>query len=180
MKSTTTYLQFRSVAFADLSSVHELHSLPETDEFNTLGIPKSIEETVMVFNAWMDGIAKGLRYIFCIENIEGKFVGIVGITIGKQNYAKGEIWYKIHPDYWGHGYASEAVGCLLAFGFENLNLHRIEAGCSTEHFASQRVLEKNGFQKEGCSRRNLPIRGEWKDNYNFGILVEEWLKKDKK
>jgi ribosomal-protein-alanine N-acetyltransferase len=62
----------------------------------------------------------------------------------------------------------------LEFGFIDLKLHRIEAGCAVENIASTKTLEKVGFVREGMKRKKLPIRGEWKDNYVYGILEEEF------
>jgi [ribosomal protein S5]-alanine N-acetyltransferase len=55
MKLQTNRLKFRQLSTADLSNVHHLHSLPETDEFNTLGIPKSIQETENIIDDWLVG-----------------------------------------------------------------------------------------------------------------------------
>ncbi len=64
----------------------------------------------------------------------------------------------------------------MNFGFNDLKLHRIEAGCAVENIASSKVLEKVGMTKEGIKRKILPIRGEWKDNYFYAILEEDFLK----
>lgn len=95
---------------------------------------------------------------------------------GKVNYKSAEVWFKIHKNHWRKGYTTEALASLLAFGFNNLKLHRIEAGCAVENIASGKTLEKAGFTREGLKRKKLPIRGEWKDNYFYGILEEDFNK----
>jgi len=55
-----------------------------------------------------------------------------------------------------------------------LQLHRIEAGCSVDNIASSKVLEKVGMTREGMKRKKLPIRGEWKDNYFYAILEDDF------
>ena len=85
----------------------------------------------------------------------------------------GEFYYKFHPDFWGKGFATETAKALIKFGFEEYNLHRIEAGVATENLASKRVLEKAGMTCEGIRRKILPIRGEWKDNFHFAILEDD-------
>ncbi len=72
-----------------------------------------------------------------------------------------QIIYKriIHLDHWRKGYTTEALTKLLDFGFNELKLHRIEAGCAIENIASNKVLEKVGMTKEGIKRKILPIRG---------------------
>ena len=77
------------------------------------------------------------------------------------------------PAFWGKGYATEVVKTIIKFGFENLKLHRIEAGVATENTRSIRVLEKAGMIREGSRRKILPIRGTWKDNYHYAILEDD-------
>src|SRR4051812_9676624 len=122
-------LRLRKIEKCDLTNVHILHSLPQTDEFNTSGIPENLAETKLIFDQWMIAVNHGEKYIFCLETNDIEFIGVVGMNIGKPKYRKAEIWYKIHPSFWGRGFATDAVKKLLKMGFEGMNLHRIEAGC---------------------------------------------------
>lgn len=161
---------------ADLDQIHALHSLPETDEFNTMGIPENIGVTEKVLNEWLalQQIEQPNRYTFKIE-FNGRFIGLIGLkNLGVPNYRSGEVWYKLHKDFWGNGYATEALIRLLEFCFSELKLHRVEAGCAVENLGSIRVLEKVGMTREGMKRKKLPIRGEWKDNYCYAILEEDF------
>lgn len=88
-----------------------------------------------------------------------------------------EVWFKIHFNEWRNGYATEALSRVLDFGFAELKLHRIEAGCAVENIASVKVLENAGMTREGMKRKVLPIRNEWVDAYSYGILREEFIKK---
>ena len=63
---------------------------------------------------------------------------------------------------------------LILDGFNTLGLHRIEAGAAVENTASHKVMEKAGMTREGMKRKNLPIRGEWKDAYFYSILEDEF------
>lgn len=67
----------------------------------------------------------------------------------------------------GRGHASVAVGEIAEFAFSKLGLHRIEAGTLTHNIASQRVLERNGFERFGLARRYLQIAGRWHDHVLF-------------
>ena len=175
----TNRLNIRELTFNDLTHVHELHSLPETDEYNTLGIPETIQTIENLLNEWIIQQRQEPRksYIFCIDKRDDNtFVGLIAINLGKVNYKSAEVWFKIHKNHWRKGYTTEALASLLAFGFNNLKLHRIEAGCAVENIASGKTLEKAGFTREGLKRKKLPIRGEWKDNYFYGILEEDFNK----
>lgn len=173
----TSHLSLEEVKIEDTAAIHLLHSFPETDRFNTLGIPADFEETRQLVQQWVELQQEEVRksYIFCLkEKKTGAFTGLAALTVGKPKFRIGEIWYKIHPDYWGRGYATEAATGLLDLGFHKLHLHRIEAGCAVENTASSRVLEKAGMQREGSKRKVLPVRGQWLDNYEYAILEEDF------
>jgi [ribosomal protein S5]-alanine N-acetyltransferase len=180
MKLQTNRLVFREVSTDDLNNIHQLHSLPETDEFNTLGIPNSIQDTETIISDWLAGqnAKPQTSYTFCLHLVDTKqFIGLIALNIGKPKYQTAEVWYKIDSKYWGKGYATEALTTLLDFSFNVLKLHRIEAGCAVENIASIKVLEKVGMTREGMKRKKLPIRGEWKDNYFYAILDEDFCAK---
>lgn len=80
----------------------------------------------------------------------------------------------MHPAYWGQGFATEMANVLLAFGFEQLGMHRIFATCDPENIASFNVLEKAGFQSEGRIRDHLRINGGWRDSLIYSMLRDEW------
>ena len=175
----TERLNLVVITHADLQQVHELHSLPETDEFNTLGIPETIQITELVLNEWLKTQTEepGKSYVFKIcRKDDGRFIGLIGLKMGKVKYSTAEAWFKIHKNFWRNGYATEALIKLLEFGFNNLNLHRIEAGCADENIASGKVLEKAGMIREGIKRKKLPLKRGWTDNYFYGILEEDFKK----
>ncbi len=82
--------------------------------------------------------------------------------------------YSIDESATGKGIATEAVRLVLAFGFEELRLHRIEAYVSPRNLGSIRVLEKSGFQREGLLKEFLYINGEWEDHYQYALLEREF------
>jgi len=173
----THRLNIRELTFEDIDNVHKLHSLPETDEFNTLGIPENIQTTENIVIEWLTKQKHEPRnsYIFCIDkNDDNQFIGLIAINLGKENYKSAEVWFKIHKNHWRQGYTTEALTQILKFAFVELKLHRIEAGCAVENIASSKTLEKVGFKREGMKRKKLPIRGVWKDNYFYGILEEDF------
>jgi ribosomal-protein-alanine N-acetyltransferase len=177
MQFHTKQLALREVSLADLSAIHELLSLPETDQFNTLGIPETTDVTAELVMGWLEENRNPERnsYIFSLELLEThQFIGLMALYMGKPNYKKGEVWFKIHSSYWNKGYTTEALHRILQFAFIELSLHRIEAGCAVGNTASKRVLEKVGMIQEGLLRKNLPIRGQWVDSFKFAILDSDF------
>ncbi|UQD57009.1 GNAT family N-acetyltransferase [Flavobacterium sp. K5-23] len=166
-------LTLRLVDFSDLNAIHILHCLPETDEFNTLGIPENIEQTKTILESWVlaNEQEEILSYTFAIETIkENIFIGLFGLKLWASKHRRGEVWYKLHSDHWGNGYATESLNLILDFGFNSLNLHRIQAGCAVDNPGSIKVLEKAGMIREGRGRQLLPLKSGWSDNFEYSIL----------
>ena len=59
---------------------------------------------------------------------------------------------------------------MVNYGFDELKLHRIQAGAAVKNIGSIKVLEKVGFIKEGRGRQILPLKSGWSDNYEYAIL----------
>ena len=70
----------------------------------------------------------------------------------------------------GHGLATAALGHIKQVAFEDLGLHRIEAGALADNVRSQRVLERNGFVRFGVAPQYLLIAGEWQDHGTYQVL----------
>ncbi len=172
----STRLSLRFVLRSDLDSIHHLHSLPETNKYNTLGIPEHMDVTRQIVDQWIEdfNINPILSYTFVIELKEDKqFTGLIALNLSKPKYRSAEIWFKLLPEFWGKGYATEAVKEIIHFGFQDLNLHRIEAGCAVDNVASIKVLEKAGMILEGRTRKKLPLQSGWSDNFEYAILAED-------
>ena len=73
----------------------------------------------------------------------------------------------------GKGYAKQAVGLLVGYLFAGYPVERIMAFTEQENLPAQRVLEKNGFQKEGKLRRSMFRDGQWRDILIYGILRQQ-------
>ncbi len=170
MEITTKRTKLRLIQLSDLNAIHQLHSLPETDKFNTLGIPNNIEKTKSIIETWIKESEHG-NYIFTIENnSDNIFLGLFGLKLGNKKYKNAEVWYKIHSNYWGKGIATEVLAKIISYGFDQLNLHRIEAGCAIDNIGSVKVLEKVGMIREGRKRQVLPLKSGWSDNFQYAIL----------
>lgn len=176
MEIASKRLILKEIGWDDLEDIHQLHSFPEVDEFNTLGIPGSIEETRELIRPDIDSPKnspqKSFTWKVCLKESD-TFIGLAGLTLSYDKFKLGEIYYKLLPSYWGHGYATEVAKTLIDTGFEDFKLHKVEAGVATGNHKSIQVLEKAGMIREGLRRKILPIRGEWKDNYHYAIVEDD-------
>lgn len=76
----------------------------------------------------------------------------------------------------GKGYGTEAMRLMVGYGFDYLNLHRIELGVYAFNPRAIRAYEKAGFVKEGVRRDALCWNGEYYDSIDMSILRHEWQK----
>jgi ribosomal-protein-alanine N-acetyltransferase len=81
--------------------------------------------------------------------------------------------YWIDQDHQGDGLTTEAAREALRFAFGPLRLHRIQAGTLPHNEASQRVLARVGFRREGYAERYLQIAGRWQDHVLFAVTTED-------
>jgi RimJ/RimL family protein N-acetyltransferase len=109
-----------------------------------------------------------------VVSVEAEPVGIAGLHVERYPWGYAELGYMLHPDYWGNGYATDAVGALLRYGFDERRLHKVGADAYATNEGSHRVLEKNGFEREGVRRDHAFVDGEYVDLYEYGLLAEEW------
>lgn len=114
------------------------------------------------------------QYSFGIYlNDNGKLVGSVSLShISRGSLQRCLIGYSLDQYYNGRGYTTEAVSLAAEFAFNELHLHRIDAGVMLSNPGSMRVLEKAGFHREGIEQKGVRINGQWEDHQIFAILSE--------
>lgn len=104
----------------------------------------------------------------------GETIGSVHLTWLSQEHSQGEVGYRLHPDHWGQGYASEAVRTMLAYGFRDIELHRIIGTCDDRNEPSRRLLERIGMRQEAHFREIEWLKGEWRSQLVYAMLRSEW------
>jgi RimJ/RimL family protein N-acetyltransferase len=129
-----------------------------------------VQETKADLERQYDKLTEGQW--FFVEKKDGTKVGFIAhfVTHGKLT----AIGYALLPNERGKGYGSEAVKIMVDYLFLSKNIVRIQAETHPKNIASQRILEKAGFKKEGTIRKCFFSRGEWRDTAMFSILKEEW------
>jgi ribosomal-protein-alanine N-acetyltransferase len=116
--------------------------------------------------------AAGSRYRFVIE-ADGELVGTLGIgNVVGSVFQSGNLGYFVAQAANGCGVATRAVALAAEQAFGPLGMHRLEAGTLVDNVASQRVLEKNGFERIGLARAYLRIAGAWRDHILFQRVAE--------
>lgn len=113
-------------------------------------------------------------FLICLRD-SGAIVGQITLSqIFRKSFRSAYLGYQLFNGFTGKGYMTEAVRLLLRKAFTDLDLHRVEANVQPENKASIAVLKRNGFSKEGFSRRYLKIGGRWRDHERWAIIKEDW------
>lgn len=119
-----------------------------------------------------DDMIADLAYtLFIFEPTTGSLIG--GMTLGNVRRGVSQsatLGYWMGQPFAGRGIMTKAVRVMKVFAFEKLGLRRIEAGCIPVNIASIRVLEANGFEREGYAREYLCIAGVWQDHFLYACL----------
>ncbi|CAM2007971.1 GNAT family N-acetyltransferase [Acanthopleuribacter pedis] len=105
-------------------------------------------------------------------------VGLISVERSTDLYRfNGEIGYWIGSAFWGKGITSTALGQFCTFLFESdFMIKRLEATVFEQHTSSIRVLEKNGFQREGCRTKALYKHGRFHDELLYARINPNWPK----
>ena len=137
----------------------------------------AVPKTGAALARWLEEVGKAENTLaFAIRPVEGDDLigtleldgilwthGVCGIGIAIGDRAN-----------WGRGYGTEAAGLALAFAFDELNLHRVQATAFTYNERSIALFEKLGFRREGAFREFLHRDGERFDMLLYGLLAREW------
>lgn len=115
---------------------------------------------------------KGIRWGIELRGTKG-IIGTIGFNGWSVKHKRAEIGYEIHPAHWRNGYTSEAVSKVIEYGFEELDLTRIGAVVFIENEASDQLLRKAGFQKEGILRDYMYQDGQAHDAYVYSLLKKD-------
>ncbi|MEV0281500.1 GNAT family protein [Streptomyces sp. NPDC050610] len=105
---------------------------------------------------------------------DGAVIGTItlsGLTFGP--FRSAYLGYWVAADQQGRGLAGAAVASVCRAARDRVGLHRIEAATLLDNAASQRVLEKNGFEPIGMAPRYLHIDGEWRDHRMFQRILHD-------
>ena len=103
-----------------------------------------------------------------------RLIGTCTLAELSAEHRRAAVGYALRRDAWGRGHATDALRALLAFAFDALRLHRLEADVDPRNAASIRVLERLGFRYEGCLRERWHLSGELQDAALYGLLAREW------
>ncbi|WP_255570004.1 GNAT family N-acetyltransferase [Exiguobacterium sp. SH0S2] len=170
----TERLTLRQVMPNDATSLLSYLSKPEVVAHMGLEPFTSLDDALEEI-AWYDTIVRdgtGMRWGITLTG-QDEVIGSCGFLNVSSKHHRTEIGFELSPAYWGQGIAGEALDAVIRHGFVQLGFHRIEALIEPENKASQRLVERHLFTREGLLRGYEFTRGNYDDLYMYSLLKHE-------
>jgi len=167
----TQNLILRQIHLDDDKQVFEIRSNPETMKFIPRPLAETIEDAQKFITECNAGIEKNEVINWAIAQKEtNKLIGMIGFFRMQPENFRGEVGYILNPNFHRKGIMKEALEKALNFGFETLNFHSIEAVIDPQNSASEKLLQKVGFEKEAHFKENFFHNGQFLDTVIYSLL----------
>ncbi|HUA13870.1 MAG TPA: GNAT family protein [Verrucomicrobiae bacterium] len=147
---------------------------PEVTRYTEAGTFPSTREDLENFYRSVTG-SKNDVMLAIVDRASGRHIG--NVKLGPIHWIHRTATLGIligEKEFWGKGVGLEATRLMVEYGFERLNLHRIDLGVFAEHEAAVRCYEKAGFKIEGRMREDLFQDGRHRDRLWMGLLRSEY------
>ena len=170
----TKRLKLRRLTVKDAPRMFEIHIDPAVGRYLSREPDREMQQMEERLRAVEEGVTTHSSIRFALERRDtGLLIGSGGFWRWNKSHHNAEIGYELASEQWGQGLMTEALGAILRFGFDHMDLHRVEANTDPDNAGSQAVLKKLGFQVEGRLRQNWHYEGRYTDSTLFGLLAGE-------
>jgi ribosomal-protein-alanine N-acetyltransferase len=170
----TPDFHLRPSAITDADAMFTMLSDSESMKYWSDPPISSLDEAVKVLMEDLDSDAKGNSMCWAVtRKSENEMIGKCILFQFNQKNSRAEIGYLLNRNYWRQGVMHQAVGAVIEFAFNTLDLHRIEADVDSENIPSIGLLEKLGFEREGLFRDRWRVYGEWQDSVMLALIKQE-------
>ncbi len=161
---TTKRLTLRKLLPSDYRDMYEYASREDVTEY-LLWYPHASEnQTYTYLNNIQQSYKNGDYCDWAVTVTEtGKMIGTCGFTAINVENRRAEVGYVLNPEYWGNGYATEAVSAAIEFAFKELSMNRVEAHFISGNERSLAVMKRCGMTFEGFLKEYMLIKGSYKD-----------------
>lgn len=171
----TDRLLLRLVEDSDVEQLYEVLSDAEVAKFDYFHPLTSIEQALKFIARFKNELEENEEITWGIILKEtNQLIGTCNMGSFDDGARRAEIGYDIAQSKWGKGYATEALGAVIEYGFKTMNLNRIEATITPGNDASVKVLTKLNFVHEGIVRERDLIKGKLEDGIMMSILKRDY------
>lgn len=161
----------------DMSEIFEQNHKPKIKEILGHRSEEDYEKELHKYKSGYSSYNRSFMLFLMEDKTSGKIIGRCGLHNWNRDHWRAEIGYLMEDEgFKQQGLMSEAVEAVIDYGFKQMNLNRIEALVADYNTASLKLLEKNGFVKEGVMRNHYYVNGVFEDSVVFSLLREEYWK----
>ncbi|AZA81457.1 GNAT family N-acetyltransferase [Chryseobacterium lactis] len=167
----TERLILRQLTLSDSQDVFEYFSQDQVMKYYDLEAFKSLEDARNIiehFNTEFEN-GKGFRWALELKS-EKKVIGTCGYHNWYREHFRAEIGYELNPLFWKQSFMKEAILPILTFGFESMQLHRVDAFIDPDNISSEKLLTSLNFQEEGTMKDYFFEKGKFVDARLFGLI----------
>jgi len=173
----TDRLLLRPVTPNDAPAVFDYASNPNVTRFTIFETHRTIDDSRWFVNDYVRSrytCKEPDPFAITFKERPERMVGALGAHWASQPNGTMEMGYAIAEPYWGRGLIVEAAAALIRFVFTEYAVERLQARVIVGNDASERVLAKLGFVREGVLRSSVFRRGAWHDLIMYSLLRAEW------
>ena len=168
----TERLLLQEITEEDFDFIFELEARAESYKYE-MGGRTLKDEVIKSCKYYIEAVRKlpeegAIKFI--VSNKKGEKLGAVSVWCNWEKTKEWEIGYKFLKEYWGNGYASEAVAKVVDFAFKELSIHKLMAFINYENKNSAALAKRIGMVQEGHMREARLIEGKWNDELVFTML----------
>ncbi|WP_230405267.1 GNAT family N-acetyltransferase [Undibacterium rugosum] len=176
VRLSTARLELRPMQMADTDALFAMCADAEFVRYWSEPAWQHTEQAERRIQRDLDALPRGeYLNLSLVRKQDGVWLGNCCLFSFLWKCRRAEIGYGLARPYWGQGYMQEALRALLAYGFEHLQLHRVEADIDPANHASELSLKRLGFVQEGLLRERWIVDGQVSDSALFGLLQADWL-----
>ena len=169
-------LWLRQTETKDVDDLFEMISDPEVAEFEYFYPVTSKDQALKFIERYKEELNNKEEITWGLFLKEtNQLIGTCCLGDFDEGARRAEIGYDISKKHWGKGYGSEGVKAVVDFGFTQMNLNRIEAFITPGNNASEKVLEKLKFTREGLVRQRDLMKGKLVDGVIMAMLKKEYV-----
>lgn len=172
---TTPRLRLRRLTMRDAQDIYRYSRDPEVarhvlwDAHRSIGDSRAYLRFMLRRYRFHEPASWGIEYL-----PTGRVIGTIGFMWIQDDNASAEVGYSLAREYWNQGLMTEALAAVIRYGFDGMDLNRIEAQHETSNPASGAVMRKCHMQREGTLRARLFNKGHYVDVDLYAILRRDY------
>ncbi|MEG1257208.1 GNAT family protein [Clostridium sp.] len=168
-------LIYREVNAEDVEDIFKIYSDPQVAKYDWYRPISTKNDALSIINRYGEEFQDKEEITWGVaRKSDNKIIGYCCLGDFDDDSIRSEIGYGFNRDEWNKGYATETIKVLVKFGFEIMELNRIEAQVTLGNDASVKALKKANFLQEGIVRERTIMKGEFVDDVILAIIKKDY------